>query len=357
MLIDDKRIGQDIAKAVSCLQSGLLLGFPTETVYGLGADALNETAVQKVFAAKGRPMDRPLIVHVAGLAQLADWAIEIPDWAYRLGEAFWPGPLTLVLKKHPRVPAVVTGGQDTIALRVPNHPLTLACLHAFKGGMVGPSANRYQCISPTLAQDVQEELGERLGYVLDGGPCEVGIESTIVQCDAEGVHVLRQGMVTVTALREALPAQARVFVRTGSMQSKVPGAGAVHYAPQKPVFRLSSEALQAQLERLGQEGAQGLADRPGPLAVISFSPKPVWLPVGIWQQVPKDARVYAQNLYRWLRAFDHSQAAVLWIEEVPEDELWCAVADRLSRASKTLDLYIALTQSIRTDRGISGRLL
>ena len=325
-------MGQDITEAVLALRQGHLVGFPTETVYGLGADALNEAAVAAVFAAKGRPVDHPLIVHVAGSAVLDEWAIDIPPLARRLAEAFWPGPLTLVLKKHPRVPVAVTGGQDTIALRVPNHPLCLRLLQTFGGGIVGPSANRYQRVSPTCAQDVSEELGDKLAYIVDGGACIVGIESTIVACGPDGTaQILRQGAISASALQSVLqPLAAKTPVAAAS-SPRVPGAGAIHYAPEKPVFMVDYNTL---VERLLALATQ---DKHPTVSVLAFSPKPKVLSMwpGLdWQVMLRDHVVYQQQLYARLRAFDKSTADQLWIESVPtEMDAWLAVYDRLQRAT------------------------
>jgi L-threonylcarbamoyladenylate synthase len=342
-------IGQNITEAVLALRQGQLLGFPTETVYGLGADALNEAAVAAVFAAKGRPIDHPLIVHLAGPEALNQWAIDIPPLAQRLAEAFWPGPLTLVLKKHPRVPMVVTGGQDTVALRVPNHPVCLSLLRAFGGGIVGPSANRYQRVSPTSAQDVSEELGEKLAYVLDGGACQVGIESTIVSCDSEGsVQILRQGAVSPEALRAAIQSpisiQAPVTALTHTAP-RVPGSGVLHYAPEKPVFMSEYDELLAQLLALMAQPESTKM----PLSVLAFSAMPATLSAWTrldWQIMPRDPVVYQQQLYRRLRAFDKSDAQQLWIEAVPKGvDAWLAVQDRLRRATAGAQLSLIQNKS------------
>jgi L-threonylcarbamoyladenylate synthase len=197
-------VAPDIERAVALLRAGELVAFPTETVYGLGADAANPAAVAKIFAAKGRPQDHPLIVHLDGAAQLDAWARDIPAYAFELAEAFWPGPLTLILKRQPGVPDAVTGGQDTVGLRVPGHPLALELLRAFGGGLAAPSANRFGRISPTTARHVREELGEAVAMVLDGGPCQVGIESTILDCTGGAPRILRPGMVGAPALGRVL---------------------------------------------------------------------------------------------------------------------------------------------------------
>ena len=195
----------DLDRAVELLKAGELVGIPTETVYGLGADAANPAAVAKIFAAKGRPADHPLIVHIPGASHLERWAVDIPDLAYELAEDFWPGPLTLILRRAPGVPDAVTGGQDTVGLRVPGHPVALDLLRAFaaaggSGGIAAPSANRFGRISPTTADHVREELGDAVALVLDGGACAVGIESTIIDLSSGKPMLLRPGHITPAAI-------------------------------------------------------------------------------------------------------------------------------------------------------------
>ncbi|MER2553218.1 MAG: L-threonylcarbamoyladenylate synthase, partial [Thauera sp.] len=184
-----------IAEAAALLRAGDLVGMPTETVYGLAADALNPDAVNKIFAAKGRPADHPLIVHLPSVEHLPRWAAAIPKDVIALARAFWPGPLTLILRRTPEVPDEVTGGQDTVGVRVPSHPVALALLRVFDGGLAAPSANRFGRISPTTAAHVYEELGERVALILDGGACEVGIESTILDFSRDVPEILRPGAI------------------------------------------------------------------------------------------------------------------------------------------------------------------
>ena len=326
-------VDSDLSLALSCLREGKLVGFPTETVYGLGADALNPAAVARVFAAKGRPQDHPLIVHLASIQALDHWASQIPASARNLAQAFWPGPLTLVLPKAPRVPEVVTGGLPTVALRVPNHPLALALLNAFGSGLVGPSANRYQRISPTEAKAVYQELGTQVACVLDGGPCRLGIESTVVACEPNGVRVLRLGTISIGELRAVLGPETPLYNDAQEAQKqRMPGSDLVHYAPEKPVFLGSpAQIVQALMSAKDVGNTQELGNKPW---VFSFEAKPQVLPAELhWQTLPKDPGAYAQGLYRWLRAFDQSSATLLWIERVPKEEAWFAIADRLNRAS------------------------
>ncbi|HKY00574.1 MAG TPA: L-threonylcarbamoyladenylate synthase, partial [Steroidobacteraceae bacterium] len=221
----------EIEEAVALLNAGELVAFPTETVYGLGADASNPAAVARIFAAKGRPTTHPLIVHLSGFAAARDWASELPGAAARLAEAFWPGPLTLVLPKSARVSAAVTGGQSSVALRAPAHPVARALLAAFGRGIAAPSANRYGRISPTRAADVREELGTSVALVLDGGDCEVGLESTIVACLGGRVTLLRPGSVSRSQIADVVGQ----VDDPAADAPRAPGRDRAHYAPGTPL--------------------------------------------------------------------------------------------------------------------------
>ena len=218
-----------IQQAADFLRKGKLVAIPTETVYGLGADAKNPEAVKHIFAAKARPADHPLIVHIPDKAVLTDWAVEIPETAYKLAERFWPGPLTLVLKKHPDVPMEVTGGQNTIALRVPNHPVALALLKAFGGGIAAPSANRFCRISPTQASHVEEELGDKVDLILDGGACQVGLESTIVDLSGGQPRLLRPGQISKSEIEEFMQEELELPKHS---HVRAPGMMETHYSPE-----------------------------------------------------------------------------------------------------------------------------
>ncbi|HEX9452146.1 MAG TPA: L-threonylcarbamoyladenylate synthase, partial [Burkholderiales bacterium] len=219
---------EEIEKAAAILRAGGLVAFPTETVYGLGADASNPTAVRKIFAAKGRPADHPVIVHVAGTSDLKHWAAEVPRSAWLLAEKFWPGPLTMVLKRAAHVSDLITGGQDTVGLRVPSHPVAQQLLKAFGGGIAAPSANRFGRLSPTTAQHVREELADAVNLVLDGGPSDVGIESTIVDLTRETPAVLRPGRISEQQIADALLVQ---LGGTAAGRPRVSGSLESHYAP------------------------------------------------------------------------------------------------------------------------------
>jgi len=307
-------------RAVELLRAGRLVAFPTETVYGLGADASNPEAVARIFAAKGRPADHPLIVHLASAAQVADWASEFPAPARALAEAFWPGPLTLVLPRSTRVPDDVTGGQDTVGLRVPSHPVAHELLRRFGGGVAAPSANRHGRVSPTRAEHVREELGDRVDLVLDGGDCEVGLESTIVGCRDGEVTLLRPGHITRLDLERVVGP-----VRLPSSRApRVPGSLRSHYAPATPVALLPPEAI----------GRLCLGEEASGLAVLAPRPRPPGIAVLAWRELPADPRGYGRALYAALRELDALGARRIVVESVPDGDAWAAVSDRLARAAR-----------------------
>ena len=229
--------GSDISRAAEVLAGGGLVGFPTETVYGLGADAASEAAVARIFAAKGRPAHHPLIVHLAPEARLDDWAVEIPDAARRLARAGWPGPLTLILLRGPRAAAAATGGAATVGLRVPAHPVAQALLRRFGGGIAAPSANRFGAVSPTTADHVARDLGDAVDYLLDGGPCEVGVESTIVDLSRDRPVLLRPGGMS----REAIEAITGPLAAADPDAPAAPGTLASHYAPRAEVIAVAPD--------------------------------------------------------------------------------------------------------------------
>lgn len=317
----------DIQRAVQLLRQGELVALPTETVYGLGADALNPDAVAKIFAAKGRPSDHPLIVHLADASQIMTWAREVPKDAIALARAFWPGPLTLILKRDESVPDLVTGGQDTVGLRVPNHPVALELLRAFGSGVAAPSANRFGRISPTTAAHVRQELGERVALILDGGACAVGLESTIVDLSRGVPVILRPGAIGADDIARVLGRRPRLRgeVEAGNAAEegatpRVSGALAAHYAPRTPLELVATDALAAQA-------------RPGD-AVLARCAAPASLAEGVaWAQAPADPAGYGHDLYARLRSLDESGAARILVEAPPASPDWAAVADRLGRAA------------------------
>lgn len=315
----------NIAQAVKILKSGGLVAFPTETVYGLGGDAQNEQAIRAIFQAKKRPYQHPLIVHLAQAEQLSQWARDIPAAAWRLAEAFWPGPLTLVLKKQAHILDVLTAGQETIGLRIPNHPMALELLQAFNGGIAAPSANQFTHISPTTAAAVAEELSGRVDLILDGGDCAVGLESTIVDLSTDQPKILRPGMITPAMLAGVLGQP----ITHATTEVRVPGQHLVHYAPATATTLLSYAALADFLVHLTPEDL--------PVACLVYSEKAAQLPIAneditLWW-LPAQAALYAHDLYDTLRLLDHQQAKHILIEQVPDDAEWDAIRDRLFKAS------------------------
>lgn len=311
-----------IESAAQRLRDGHLVAFPTETVYGLGADARNIRAVAQIFALKGRPADHPLIVHLARAADVMAWARKVPDSARALMERFWPGPLTLVFARHASVPDAISGGQDTIALRCPAHPVAQALLQAFAGnapdtGVAAPSANRFGRVSPTTAMHVQEEFGDRV-FTLDGGACTVGIESTILdlsRTESVGPVLLRPGIIDLDALAAILGELPR---RPDRHAPRVPGALAAHYSPATPLRLVAADSL---------------AQAPTDVAVWSRSvSSPRAHRVG-WERAPQNVEQYARELYAALRRLDTLGAREIWVERPPEGKDWAGVTDRLERAA------------------------
>ncbi|HEY3723346.1 MAG TPA: L-threonylcarbamoyladenylate synthase [Acidimicrobiia bacterium] len=311
----------EIARAVEILRSGGLVAFPTETVYGLGADAANRDAVRRLYAVKGRPIEHPVIVHLGAADRLDDWAVTIPGDARKLAAAFWPGPLTLVLRRAAIVPDEVTGGLDTVGLRVPAHPVARALLAELGGGLAAPSANRFGRVSPTTADAVRAELGDAVPLVLDGGPSAVGVESTIVDCSVDPVRVLRVGGVTAEDLRACLGADVPVGGAT-----RAPGTLASHYAPAARVEVVAEDELDARVGELVGSGervgvlALHRAGRPEPSGAVTLA-------------TPDTAQEYAHVLYASLREADVLGLGVVVAVPPPATGIGRAVADRLGRAA------------------------
>ena len=313
-----KATPEAIARAARMLREGRLVAFPTETVYGLGADAGNAAAVRAIFAAKRRPADHPVIVHLPDAAGVAYWARDVPPGAQRLADALWPGPLTLILPRSPHAMDEVTGGQDSVGLRVPSHPVAQALLRAFVDeggrGVAAPSANRFGRISPTTAKHVADDLGGDVELVLDGGACDVGIESTIVAFTDGEPMLLRPGGVPESEIARVL---GRVPRAPAAEAPRASGTLASHYAPRTPAL-------------LARDLAAALADHPG-AAVLARTLRG---PAGPrWINAADDPVRYAHDLYAHLRALDASGAAEILIEAVPDDAAWLAVRDRLLRAT------------------------
>jgi L-threonylcarbamoyladenylate synthase len=311
---------QEIEKAAEILRKGGLVAFPTETVYGLGADASNPAAVRKIFAAKGRPADHPVIVHIAGTSDLKHWAAEVPRPAWLLAEKFWPGPLTIVLKRAAHVSDLVTGGQNTVGLRVPSHPVAQQLLKAFGGGIAAPSANRFGRLSPTTAQHVREELGDAVDLVLDGGPCDVGIESTIVDLTHETPAVLRPGRISASQIAEALLAQPG---ESAVGRPRVSGSLESHYAPILPLKIVQPEEIENYLR----------ARTDTPVAVLARRGRPRDSKATLWQVAPEMPDDYARLLYATLRRLDVSGCRMIVVESPPALPEWTAIRDRLGRAA------------------------
>ncbi len=306
-------MSSEIARAAQILRAGGLVAFPTETVYGLGADASSAAAVARLYAAKGRPAGHPVIVHFADAARAFEWAREVPDAARELAGRFWPGPLTLILKRSAKAGDFVTGAQDSVGLRVPSHPVAQALLRAFGAGIAAPSANLFGGVSATTASHVREDL--KADLVLDGGPSEVGIESTIV--DLSGAHavLLRPGGISKAQLEEMLEVKDK--------QSDSPrhsGGLERHYAPKTSARLVPPHELDAEIARLGAS-----------VAVLAFS-KPDER-VATWIRMPKEPRAYAQRLYAALRELDTANCGTILIESPPPTAEWEAVRDRLQRAA------------------------
>jgi L-threonylcarbamoyladenylate synthase len=339
MILDANAPGA-IERAAQALADGDLLGLPTETVYGLAADASRDTAVAKIFAAKGRPSDHPLIVHVApGVdgavpAAVARFASAVPDWAAALMRAFWPGPLTLILPRLDGMGRAAAGGQDSIGLRCPSHPVAQAVLRAAaeRGvhGVAAPSANQFGRVSPTTAAHVASEFGDEL-LVLDGGPCDVGIESTIVDCTRGVPVLLRPGILERDRIEQACGLTLR---SKDELQAdpRASGTLASHYAPKATVRLMTATALDAALQMLGTELDQAPGGAPT-LAVYARGPQRNASARIAYRRMPDDAVSTAQQLFAVLRELDALGVRLIWVESPPETPEWEGIRDRLQRAA------------------------
>jgi L-threonylcarbamoyladenylate synthase len=317
---------QALLEAARRIQAGELVGFPTETVYGLGADASSDEAVAGIFAAKGRPADHPLIVHVADASQVADYASSVPPFAVRLMQAFWPGPLTVILPRKEGVAVAAAGGQNSIGLRCPAHPVALAFLRACHTGVAGPSANRFGRVSPTSAQHVSQEFGDAL-LVLDGGPCAVGIESSIVDCTRGRPVLLRPGVLTRDQLAAACgePVLDKEDLQEAGRTPRASGTLEAHYAPDAKVRLMDAGAIQAALDLLGADAAH--------IAVYARTVPSIESANVLYRRMPDDAAAAARQLFAALRDFDAQGAKLIWIEHPPATAEWDGVRDRLGRAA------------------------
>lgn len=314
----------DIETAAGVLRAGGLVALPTETVYGLAADAENPAAVARIFQVKGRPPSHPLIVHLGAAGQLDGWVERVPQAARVLAEAFWPGPLTLVLRRSARVPLETTGGLETVAVRVPDHPVALAVLAAFGGGVAAPSANKFGSVSPTTAADVRTELGDAVDFVLDGGPCQVGVESTIVDVTGDVPAVLRPGGVTREALAAVLGSVPAVEAGAGGI--RVPGQHPSHYAPRARVVLVEPGQIVAEAELAGKEGHRvGVLLPPGLDGAVIDAHAVV--------EIPASTAAYARELYGYLRGLDRAGCDLIIASLPGEEGLGSAIANRLRRAA------------------------
>ena len=308
-----------LTDAATSLKAGNLVAFPTETVYGLGADATNSQAIAKLYAAKARPTDHPLIVHISSMANLDRWASQVPEYAIKLARTFWPGPMTLILPRTNLAQDFITGSQDNVALRVPAHSLALALLAEFEAqgglGVAAPSANRFGKVSPTCADDVKSELADYLSaddLILDGGSSEVGVESTIIDCTHLTPVILRPGAITAAMINDLLQIQIEVLTNTSSNQIKASGLLQSHYAPKAKVF-LSTKANPG-------DGFIALANSPTPDGAIRLA-------------APKNNKEYAQLLYQALRLADTKQLQNVIVIPPTGDDLAVAICDRLEKSA------------------------
>jgi L-threonylcarbamoyladenylate synthase len=310
-------ITHDIAHAATLITRGELVALPTETVYGLGADATNETAVRKIFAAKGRPADHPLIAHVADIEAAKNLALDWPAHADALARAFWPGPMTLIVRAAPHVLRVVTGGQDTVGIRVPAHPVALALLRAANVPIAAPSANQFGHVSPTTTAHVAAEFGDELQCILEGGDCEVGVESTIIDCTVNPPRVLRPGRIRVADIERVLGSPLNANIANAP---RVSGALASHYAPRTRTRLMPASAFLAQNVPTPQIGT------------ITFTVTPKFTGAHKIKQNVPTAQI-EHDLYADLRELDAMNLREIWIETLPLGEAWDAIRDRVTRAA------------------------
>jgi L-threonylcarbamoyladenylate synthase len=321
---------EEIKSASTLLKAGQLVAFPTETVYGLGCDAANAEALARLYRVKGRPGDHPVIVHLASTDQLNDWAAEVPQQALALAEKFWPGPMTLILKKSHKVLPSVSGGQDTVGLRIPSHPVALSLLKEFASGIAAPSANRHGRISPTTADHVRSELGDLVAKILDGGQCAVGIESTIIDLSGDAARILRPGMITMQEIEDVLKNSggSKDKADEGSASSvapRAPGSLSSHYAPSTGLKLFSHENLPRALAT-----AENLMMK---VSVMAFSDPIKCSAVITWSQLSEDPAQCARQLYATMRDLDSSGADYIIAEAPPELPEWMGILDRLRRAA------------------------
>lgn len=318
---------EPLRQAAQILQSGGLVAFPTETVYGLGANAISPDAVSGIFQAKGRPSNNPLIVHIATVDQAKDLVQQWPNAAERLAQQFWPGPLTLVLEKKAIIPDIVTAGGSTVALRIPSHPIALALLQESGLPLAAPSANRSQAISPTTARHVLNGLNGRIPMILDGGPTSGGLESTVLNLTTAPPQLLRPGLITPSEIEAVIGPIERSSQRSEeSMPLPSPGMLSRHYAPRAPLLLTDGNGMSLVTLHLGQDHKVGW------LTFENREPQASLIPV----VMPKGAGEYAARLYAALHELDQNEVDVIIVENPPSGEAWQAIHDRLKRASEPL---------------------
>jgi L-threonylcarbamoyladenylate synthase len=327
------RIVSQVARAVAVLRAGGLVAFPTETVYGLGADATNADAVRKIFAVKGRPSTNPLICHVADAAVARRYAAAWPFAASQLTRHFWPGPLTIVVRKTREIVAEATAGLDTVGLRAPDHPLTLELLRAFGKPLAGPSANKSTHVSPTTAKHVRDELGSEIELILDGGPCDLGIESTVLDLSGDRPAILRPGGASREQIEAIIgPVDMKSIVHPTSTPTMSPGQQSLHYAPRSVAYRFTRD----QLARVLADATDPQREAP---AILFFGPTPheaQAVPFRGLGETPTTPPEHARVLYSMLRELDRLGADRIFVEMPPDTSEWTAIRDRLLRATKPL---------------------
>ncbi len=320
-----------VYEAAHILQSGGLVAFPTETVYGLGANAFNSAAVAKIFEVKGRPMDNPVIVHLASIRDIGRVARSVPSIARKLARVFWPGPLTLVLPRHPDIPLVVTGGLDTVAVRVPDHLIARAFIRAAGVPIAAPSANISGKPSPTTAAHVAHDFGDRVPFVLDGGRTRVGVESTVVDCTADPPTILRQGGITYETLRRVVPT---IVVATHTTSHKSPGTRYRHYAPRAPLMLTMSHNGDDMVSEIQQYIDAHRAERVGVLATNEYAPRYRGAAAVVALGSRRNLRACARRLFAALREFDTMDVDRIIAERFLEVGIGAALMDRLRRAAQ-----------------------
>ena len=307
-------MSKEVRRAAEILRAGGLVAFPTETVYGLGADATSEKAMARLYAVKGRPADHPVIVHFSSAEKAFEWGEEIPESARKLAQQFWPGPLTLILKRNEKAGDFVTGGQPSVGVRVPSHPVARELLKEFGKPIGAPSANRFGRVSPTTAAHVHEDLGADVDLVLEGGASEVGIESTIVDLSGGGAVLMRPGTISKADLEKI------VALRKAEVSQRHSGGMEKHYAPKTPARLVPTHDLDREISQLKARAA-----------VLAFS-RPDER-VDFWLRMPREPAVYAQKLYAALRELDSAKCDAILIEAPPAEPGWEAVLDRLRKAT------------------------